>query len=47
MMEIQLVLAHLLRRYRFSHLPGTVVEPMWRATLQPRGGLPMARHRVS
>lgn len=47
LMEIQLVLAHLLRAYSFEHPPGTVVTPIWRATLQPRGGLPMVRRRLS
>ncbi|MBZ0118572.1 MAG: cytochrome P450, partial [Sandaracinaceae bacterium] len=46
MMEIQLVLLHLLRRYRFAHPAGTVIEPTWRATLQPRGGMPMRRWRI-
>jgi cytochrome P450 len=45
--EAILVLATLLRRFRFELEPGQTVEPVQRVTLRPRGGLPLVlRHRA-
>src|SRR5919199_3768480 len=41
MMEIKLVLAMLLQRYRLSLLPGTTVDWQGKITLAPKGALPM------
>ena len=41
MMEIKLVLAMLLQRYRLSLLPGTTVDWQVKITLAPKGALPM------
>jgi cytochrome P450 len=44
--EAILVLATLLRRFRFELQPGQSVEPVQRVTLRPKGGLPLVlRHR--
>jgi cytochrome P450 len=40
-MEIKLVLAMLLQRYRLSFLPGTTVDWQVKITLAPKGALPM------
>lgn len=47
MMEMQMVMARLLRAYAFEHPKGAVVTPIWHATLRPRGGLPMVRRRLA
>jgi hypothetical protein len=39
MIEAALVLAFLVQRYRFQHVPGRAVVPMASLTLRPRGGL--------
>ncbi len=44
MMETCIVLAVLVRRFRFSLLVGHRVEPEPSVTLRPRGGLPMTVH---
>ena len=41
MMEIKLVLAMLLQRYRLTVVPGTRVNYQVKITLSPKGGLPM------
>jgi len=41
MQEALIVLAHLLRAYRFDLVPGHVVEPIQRVTLRPRYGMKM------
>ena len=43
--EAVIVLAHLLRRFRFELAPGCVVAPQQRVTLRPRNGLAMVVHR--
>lgn len=45
MAEVVLMSAMLLERYRFVHVPGNRVTPVWRATLQPKG-LRLRRERV-
>jgi cytochrome P450 len=44
MMEIKLVLAMLLQRYRLAIRPGARVDYQVKVTLSPRGGMPMAVH---
>jgi cytochrome P450 len=44
LLEIKLMLAMLLPRYRLSMAPGTRVDPVVRATMRPKGGLPMRIH---
>lgn len=39
MMEMQIVLATLLQRFRFSLIPGSLPEPMVTLTIRPRDGL--------
>ena len=41
MLEIQLVLANLLQRFRFEVAPGHRIEPSARVTLKPKYGMPM------
>jgi cytochrome P450 len=41
MMEIKLVLAMVLQRYRLTVVPGTRVNYQVKITLSPKGGLPM------
>lgn len=41
MMEIKIVLAMLLQRYKLSFIPGTRVDRRWAITMSPRQGLPM------
>ena len=43
--EAVIVLAHLLRAFRFELLPGHVVEPVQRVTLRPRYGMRMIVRR--
>jgi cytochrome P450 len=43
--EAVIVLAHLLRTFRFELLPGHVVEPVQRVTLRPRYGMRMIARR--
>jgi len=43
--EAVIVLAHLIRRFRFELAPGCVVEPHQRVTLRPRNGLQVIVHR--
>ena len=42
MLEASVVLAHLLRRFRFDLAPGCVVTPLQRITMRPRNGLMMS-----
>jgi cytochrome P450 len=44
LLEMKLLLSMLLQRFRLSVPPGTRVEPWVRATIQPKGGLPMRLH---
>lgn len=44
LLEIKLMLCLLLPRFRLSLAPGTRVDPVVRATLRPKGGLPMRIH---
>jgi cytochrome P450 len=46
MHEVQLILAMILQRYEFKSIPGVEVVEAWRATLHPRGGLPLMRRRI-
>jgi cytochrome P450 len=46
LMEAQLILAMVARRFRLRHAPGHAVEPQALLTLRPRGGLPMFVERV-
>ena len=41
LLEIKLMLSMLLPRFRLSLRPGTRVDPLVRATIRPKGGLPM------
>lgn len=43
-LEIKLTLAMLLPRYRLSLAPGIRVDPLVRATMRPKAGLPMRIH---
>ena len=43
--EAVIVLANLIRRFRFELAPGCVVEPHQRVTLRPRNGLQVIVHR--
>ena len=43
--EATVLLASILRQYRFEMAPGHVVEPVQRLTLRPRGGMPMLLRR--
>lgn len=45
MLEIQLVIAMVMRRYVIEPAPGTTGKPTWHATLHPKGGLRMTRRR--
>ena len=45
MMELQIVLAELIRHYQFELAPGAKVVPEPTVTLRPRGGLPMILKR--
>jgi len=45
MQEAVIVLAHLLKNFRFDLAPGCVVEPRQRLTLRPRNGLAMRVQR--
>jgi cytochrome P450 len=44
LLELKLTLSLLLPRFRLSLPPGTRVDPLVRATLRPKGGLPMRIH---
>jgi cytochrome P450 len=44
LLEIKLMLSMLLPRFRLSLRPGTRVDPLVRATVRPKGGLPMLIH---
>jgi cytochrome P450 len=44
LLEMKLMLSMLLPRFRLSLPPGTRVDPLVRATLRPKGGLPMRLH---
>jgi cytochrome P450 len=44
LLEIKLMLSMLLPRFRLSLSPGTRVDPLVRATIRPKGGLPMRIH---
>lgn len=44
LLEIKLMLSMLLPRFRLSLPPGARVEPRVRATMRPKGGLPMCIH---
>lgn len=44
LLEAKLTLAMLLPRYRLSVVPGLRVDPLVRATMRPKGGLPMRIH---
>src|SRR3712207_4308260 len=39
--EAMIVLAHVVRSFRFALVPGHTVTPVQRVTLRPAGGLPM------
>jgi cytochrome P450 len=41
MMELKIVLAMVLQRYRLTVVPGTRVNYQVKITLSPKGGLPM------
>jgi cytochrome P450 len=43
--EATIVLASVLRHFRFDAAPGHVVEPVQRVTLRPKGGMPMILRR--
>jgi cytochrome P450 len=47
MAEVAMTAAMILPRYALSHAPGNQVKPIWRATLQPKGGLPLVRGRLT
>jgi cytochrome P450 len=47
MMELQFMLAMLLRRFRARLVPGTRVEARAHATLRPRYGMPMFLERLA
>jgi cytochrome P450 len=47
MAELVTIAAMLLVRYELAHPPGTEVTPIWRATLQPKGGLTLTRRRIA
>ena len=44
LLEIKLMLSMLLPRFRLALPPGTRVDPLVRATMRPKGGLPMRIH---
>jgi cytochrome P450 len=46
LMEAQLLLVAIAKRFRLRHAPGHTVEPQALVTLRPRGGLPMIVERV-
>jgi cytochrome P450 len=45
--EAVILLAHVLKHFRFVPLPDHVPEPVQRVTLRPQGGMPMMLQRRS
>jgi cytochrome P450 len=45
LMEAHILLALMIRRYRFHSVPGTKVKPLYQVTSFPQDGLPMRLER--